>query len=197
GAVDLGLANYLQQRGASAIEIDEAIASAALLVVQHLAGVLFEVSADDADALGPSGGVDLEPAILAEGEVVLADLIVLGQVGVVVVLAVPLGEAGNRAVEGQGGAQGQLESAAVHDRERPRQAHADGADRRVGRQAELRTATTKELRARQQLDVYLQPDDDAVRKVRHELPTPDVAGREVSPKSPTAGRAVNKSSASS
>ncbi len=44
---------------------------------------------------------DLQPAVLAERQVVLADLVVLRQVGIVVVLAVPLGESGDPAIEGQ------------------------------------------------------------------------------------------------
>ena len=88
-------------------------------------------------------GVDLQPAVVAEGEVVLADLVVLGQVGVVVVLAVPLGEGADLAVEGQGGAQGQVEGPAVHDGQHARHADTHGAGRRVGRQAELRAAPAK------------------------------------------------------
>ena len=45
----VGLADDLQQRRAGAVEIDQAVAAGARFVVQHLAGVFFEVGADDAD----------------------------------------------------------------------------------------------------------------------------------------------------
>ena len=93
GRVDLGLADDFQQRRAGAVEIDQAVLAGAVLIVQHLAGVLFQMGADDADPFAcPVGMRDLEPAVVAEGQIVLADLIVLGQIGIVVVLAVPLGE---------------------------------------------------------------------------------------------------------
>ena len=162
GAREVGLADDLQQRRAGAVEIDQAVAAAALLVVQHLAGVLFQVDADDADPPGAGGRGDLQPAVVAEGQVVLADLVVLGQVGVVVVLAVPLGERRDRAVEGQGRLEGQVEGAPVHDRQHAGHADADRAGRRVRRQAELRAAAAEQLGAGQQLDVDFQADDDAI-----------------------------------
>ena len=48
---EVGLGDDFQQRRAGAVEIDQAVAAAARLVVQVLAGVLFEVGADDADPL--------------------------------------------------------------------------------------------------------------------------------------------------
>ena len=116
---------------------------------------------------GAGGRLDLQPAVLAERQVVLADLVVLRQVGVIVVLAVPLGEVGDLAVEGQGGPEGQVEGPAVHDRQHAGHADADRAGRRVGRQAELRAAAAEQLGLRQQLDVDFQADDDAIGKVRH------------------------------
>src|SRR5262249_28868146 len=64
GTADLGPTDDLQQRSTRAIEVDEAITTPALLVVQHLAGVFFEMGPDDANALGPGGSLDLEPAVL-------------------------------------------------------------------------------------------------------------------------------------
>ena len=53
----------------------------------ELAGVFFEVDADDADLLGAALAVDLDPAALAQGLLVLRDLVALGQVGIDVVFA--------------------------------------------------------------------------------------------------------------
>ena len=50
----------------------------------------------------PFGIADLQPAVVRERQVVLADLIALGQVGIVVVLAVPLGERRDLAVQRHG-----------------------------------------------------------------------------------------------
>ena len=97
----VGLADDFQQRRAGAVQVDAAVGLAGQLVVHALAGVFFQMGADDADPLGldPSLGIaDLQPAVVAERQIVLADLIALGQVGIVVVLAVPLGEAGDLAV---------------------------------------------------------------------------------------------------
>ena len=79
------------------------------------------------------GIADLQPAVVAQRQVVLADLVALGQVGIVVVLAVPLGEAGDLAVQGQGRLDGKLDRAAVHHRQRARHADAHRAGLRVGR----------------------------------------------------------------
>ena len=76
-------------------------ASPACFVVHALAGVFFQMGADDADLLGleaPLGIADLQLAVVAERQIVLADLIALGQVGIVIVLAVPLGERRDLAV---------------------------------------------------------------------------------------------------
>src|SRR5262249_19727773 len=162
GAGEVRLADDLQQGRAGAVEVNEAVLAGALLVVQHLAGVYFEVNADDANAPAAGGRLDLQPAVVAEGEVVLADLVVLGQVRVVVILAVPLGERRDLTVKGQGRAQGQVERLAVHDRQHAGHSDADGAGSRVGRQAELGAAAAEELGPRQELNVNLQADDDAI-----------------------------------
>src|SRR5262249_3135108 len=118
----------------------------------------FGVGAVDAVRVAVGGWGNVQRAIVAEREVVLANVGVLGQVGVVVVLAVPLGEAGDLAVESQGRLEGQVEGAPVHHRQDARHADADGARRRVGRQAELRAATAEQLGAREQLDMHFQAD---------------------------------------
>src|SRR5262249_17286260 len=51
GTGQVGLADDFEQRGPGAVEIKEAVLAAARLVVQHLTSVLFQMNADDADAL--------------------------------------------------------------------------------------------------------------------------------------------------
>ena len=152
----LRLADDLQQGRAGAVEVDQGPAA----LMDELAGVLLQMGADQGDAL--AGPWQLQPASGGEGEVVLADLVVLGQVGIEVVLAVPLGERGDVAAQGQGGAQGQLEGPAVQHGQRAGQAQAHRAGRAVGRQAERGRAAAEELGPRQQLDVRLQADDGLV-----------------------------------
>ena len=132
----VGLADDFQERRAGAVQVDAAVGLAGHFVVHALAGVFFEVGADDADPLGRKlalGIADLQPAVVAQRQVVLAGLVALGQVGIVVVLAVPLGEAGDLAVQGQGRLDRKLDRAAVHHRQRARHADAHGAGLRIGR----------------------------------------------------------------
>ena len=104
-----------------------------------------------------------EPALRAEGQVVLADLIALGQVGIVVLLAVPLGERRDRAVEGQARLEGQLERVAVHHGQAAGQAQADRTRLHVRlRRVEAVAAAAEELRLREKLDVDFQADDRRV-----------------------------------
>src|SRR5262249_2192264 len=122
-----------QKRRAGAVEVNASVAALAAFVVQVLSGILFEVRANDADFLCVATpglmtgvrptGINFEPAVVTEGQVVLSNLVVLRQVRVVVVLAVPLGEASNAsgvvcnlAVESQRRPQGELERLLVHDR---------------------------------------------------------------------------------
>jgi hypothetical protein len=80
--------------------------------VGQLAGVLFQVDAGQPTPPAARAVLlrrDLEPAAGAERQVILADLIVLGQVGIIVVLAVPLGERRDLGMERDGGLQSQFE----------------------------------------------------------------------------------------
>jgi hypothetical protein len=70
--------------------------------VDQLPGVFLEVGAGDADLLA---ALDFDPALARERQVVLRDLVVLGQVGVEVVLPVELRVRRDRAVERERGAQ--------------------------------------------------------------------------------------------
>ena len=74
---------------------------------------------------------DLEPALAAERQIVLADLIVLGQVRIVVVLAVPLGEARDLAAA-PGRLDRQLDRLAVHHRQRAGQPEQTGSTCQFG-----------------------------------------------------------------
>ncbi len=112
----------------------------ASFVVQALAGVLFEMGANDADGFrleAVLGVADFQPAVLRHRQIVLADLIALGQVGIVVLLAIPLGARRDFAFERDRRLQRQLDRVTVHHRQRPRHADANGASLRIRFGAEL------------------------------------------------------------
>ena len=138
-----------------------------------LARVLFEVRADDADLLGLEatlGIADLEPAVVAERQIVLTDLIALGQVGIVILLAIPLGELGDLAIERHGRAAAEQEGFAIHHRQCARHADADGAGLGVGGRAEFRAAAAEELGAREELHMHFQADHDGIRFCHGTIP---------------------------
>jgi len=82
----LRLGDDLQQRRAGAVEVDPG--HAVEVLVQRLAGVLFEVGAGEIDGSLRIANHDFQRAALDDGLGQLADLVALGQVGVEVVLAV-------------------------------------------------------------------------------------------------------------
>jgi hypothetical protein len=84
------LGDDLQQGRAGAVQVDAG--HAVEVFVQALAGVLFQVGAGDADGFfhavaGLVADLDGQAAALDDGQLELADLVALGQVGVEVILA--------------------------------------------------------------------------------------------------------------
>ena len=66
----------------------------------ELGRVLFQVGAGDADAFGRLAlGFDLDPAIVGQRVLVLADLIVFGKVGVPVAFSLPEGVFGGFTID--------------------------------------------------------------------------------------------------
>ncbi len=141
------------------VVVDEAVAGVgdapAAPDVGGLARVLLEVGPLDAD---PVPRRQLELAVGVDGQVVLADLVVLRHVGIEVVLPGehrPPHVAPERPPE----AHGQLDHLLVEHRQRSRQAEADRAHVGVGLVAEPVRATAEQLGRRRQLGVDLEPDD--------------------------------------
>jgi hypothetical protein len=102
--------------------------------------------------------VERDSAAEAEGQIVLADLVVLRHVRVEVVFAVKL--AGDRgfAAEHESGEGGEAEGLIVHDGEGAGEAEADGADIRIRLGAVLDRAGAEHLGAGLELDVNLEAD---------------------------------------
>ena len=126
--------------------------------MHQFAGVLLQVDARDADALRAALDRDLKEPAHAEGLVVLGYLIIFRQVRIVVVLAVPLREVGDRASERQGHPHGQFDGLFVHHRQDARHAEAHGADARVRRRVVLDLAPAEQFRAGRQVHVDLETD---------------------------------------
>ena len=125
--------------------------------------VFLEVDAGDAATARLAFDVEFEVTVATEGQVILRDLVALGQVGIEVILAVELGEFRNLAVQGERGPDRALDRAPVDHGERTRQAEAHGAGVRVwgGRQV-IRRARAEHLALRQHLGVDLEADHDFV-----------------------------------
>ncbi len=127
----------------------------------QLARVFLQMRADDADAFGCAiGGGEMHFAIKAQRQIVLADLIALGQIVIKLILAIPFAELGDRAVDRQADHHRHLDRSFVHHRQRPRKRRHYGIDQRVGRgvvmirMREVRRSA-EHLRPRRQLDMNL------------------------------------------
>src|ERR1700686_1843611 len=161
GGAQVGLGDDLHQRHPRPVEVDERRLS--LLdraFVLQLAGVFFEMNAGNAATPRLAVDIEVEVPVAAERQVVLRDLISLGQVRIEGVLAVELREFRNLAVEREGGADGRLDRFPVDHRERSWESEADRAGVRVGRRHEVvGRAPAEHLALRQHLGMDLEPDD--------------------------------------
>ena len=169
GRADVGIGHDLHQRCAGAVEVDQAdLASIRIGGMDELRGVLLEVRPRDPDGERALRRLDRQPAGRGERQVVLADLVALGQVRVEVVLAVPARGVRGRGLDREAGRQDMLHGTAIDDRQRARQAEADRADVAVRGGAVVgRGAGAEHLRGRPQLAVDLDADDGLVAVTRH------------------------------
>ena len=149
---DVRLRDDLDEGHAAPIVVDEDL----LPQVHQLARVLLHMDAGDADLFA---AVQLDVTVLADGHVVLADLVRLGQIRVNVVLSVHLAHPVDLAVRGEPRRDGVLHHPLVHHGEAARLTGADGAAVGVGLPSELGGAGAEDLRLCGQLHVGLQPDD--------------------------------------
>ncbi len=155
GRVDVRLGDDLGQRRAAAVVVDDrrirAVDAPGLPHVHQLGRVLLEVDAVQAHVA--------QMTAAAQRDVVLGDLVALGEVGIEVVLAVEDRPRGDLAVERQTHHQPVVDRLRVDGRQRARKPEADRARARVGLLAEAQLAAAEHLRVRVELDVDLQADD--------------------------------------
>ena len=98
------VADDFQQGRTTAIQIDTTVGFTGRLVVHTLAGVLFQMRSNDAYAFRLERRfriADLQKALPRHRQVKLAGLIALGQIRIVVILAIPLGELRDLAIQRQ------------------------------------------------------------------------------------------------
>ena len=138
---DVRFGDDFEQRDAGAVEINAAVA----VEVKILADVLFEVRAGDADAGDAAVEFEVQITVGWGGFVVLGDLVILRHVGVEIILAIELGEAGDGAIEQQAGEYREAQGFVVGDGQDTGQAEADGADVGVGGRAEFIGAAAPHL----------------------------------------------------
>ena len=132
--------------------------------VHELGRVLLEVDAVDAH-------VAQLPA-QAQRDVVLGDLVALGEVGIEVVLAVEDRARRDLAAQRHPHHDPVDHGLGVGHRQRAGQAEADRAGARVGLLAEAQLAAAEHLRAGLELDVDLEADDGFVRGAHANAPVP-------------------------
>ena len=132
--------------------------------MQRLAGVLLEVGAGQVDRLLDQllafTELDGELAADDDGQFELADLVTLGQVGVEVILAREYGLRGDLTLDSKAEADRAFDGALVQHRQHAGQGDIDSVGLDIGFGAERRRAAGKDLRARLELNVRLDADDD-------------------------------------
>ena len=135
---DLRLGDDLHQRRPRPVEIDAGVR----FVMKALRDVLFQVDADEADLLVRVGDgflgvlrvseiVQRHRPALAERQIVLRNLVVLGHVRIEIILPVELADGRDLAAEHQAGERGQFEGMLVHHGQRAGQTEARRAGARV------------------------------------------------------------------
>src|SRR5690606_23853473 len=143
GRSHLGFGHDLEQRGTGTIQVDTSRRFAVRpgeVLVQGLACVFFKVGAGEVDRSFLVAHKKAQRAALNDGYFELADLVVLGEVRIEVVLALELRARRNMRTYRQAEQNGALDSAAIHDRQCTRQRHVDFAGLRIGCGAEARAA---------------------------------------------------------
>ncbi len=164
GGPDLRFGDDLHERGARPVEVDEAdLAPVRIHPVDELGRVLLQVCPGDRHGERPIGGVEGEPAARGQRQLVLADLVALGEVRIEVVLAIPARRRGCRCLDRRPGRQDVLDGPLVDDRQRSGQPETDRTGPRVRRSAVVvGRAAAEHLGRRLELAMNLDADDRLV-----------------------------------
>ncbi len=161
-AAHVGLGDDLQQRRAGAVQVDAGHAGE--VFVQRFAGVFFQVGARQVDGLlvaglpVPAFHLDGQRAALHHRNLVLADLVALGQIGVEVILAREDALGRDLGPDGQAERDGALDGALVEHRQHAGQRQINRRGLRVGRRAEGGGGAGENLRGGRKLCVRFEAD---------------------------------------
>ena len=164
----VGFAHDFDERNPCTVEVD--VAHVLACGVDVLARVVLEMDARDADALHRVAHGDVEMPMLADGLLVLRNLIPLGQVGIEVVLAGEDRGAIHGAPHGNPHTCGELHGLLVEHGQHTGHTGAHLADMGVGVGPEGRRTRTEQLRPGTQLGVDFKTDDGFVRGHGYSLP---------------------------
>jgi hypothetical protein len=157
-AAQLGLRDDLEQRRACAVQVDAR--HALKILMQGFPRVFLEVRSRQPHHLFFPVHEEADLAALHDGQLVLADLVALRQVGIEVVLAREDGAAIDASLHGEAETDGVLHCGAVHYRQRSGQGKIHCRSVRVGRGAKIGGRPGEDLAARGKLRVRLDADDD-------------------------------------
>ena len=162
---EVGFGDDFEEGCAGSVEIDdgEVDGVSAGGFVEEFAGVFLEVGPADADGFDRAVlEGEVEDALGAEWEVVLADLVVFREIGIEVAFAVPLGVFGDFAAEGEADEDGVFDGFFVHDGEYAGQAEDLFVDEGVGVCAEGVGGGGEHFAGGGELDVDFHADEDFV-----------------------------------
>jgi hypothetical protein len=115
--MQVGFADDLHQRDTGPVEVHETDLDAILgRPMEETTGVFLDVDAGDPGAAERSSRLEFKVTTDAERQIVLRNLVSLGEIGVDVVLAVEFTERRDFAVEGETGQDAELDRGAIDDR---------------------------------------------------------------------------------
>ena len=158
--VHIGLRYDLHQGHTGPVDVDQTV----ITHVCQLAGILLQVHPADPDAPGLITHINVQVSTNTQRQLVLRDLVTLGQVGVEVVLAGKEVVRLNRTVQRQTSHHSVPNGVFVDGWQGPRHAQADWTYVRVWRGTEgVGTASTEHLTGGVQLHVDFHPNDGLVR----------------------------------
>ena len=151
GASDIGLSYNLQQRYAGAIEIDET--GVAPQIVNVFASIFFHMDAGQSNAFGDPVRSDIDVAVGADRELVLADLIAFRQIGIKVIFSRQTARASDFTVRRKSRPNREFHRFLVQNRQDAREPHAHRTSVLVRGLAELGRAAAEDFRFGQELGV--------------------------------------------
>jgi hypothetical protein len=174
GTGDVWFANDFEQRCSGAIEID----AGRVLHMEALGDIFLEMNSHETDLLVLRRDrflgifwvgqiVQGNDSAEAKRQIVLADLVILGHVGIKVVFAVEFADFGNLATKHESGQRGETQSLLVHDGKGAGKAETDRTEIGVRFSAMFHGAAAKHFRSRLQLHVNFQTNSGDV--FRHEF----------------------------